>query len=75
MPVETLRSHRWRIFELATRHGARNVLVCGSRVCDQSGPKSDIDLLVDVEPGRTLLDLIAFEQHLERVRMLRRSND
>ena len=66
MSLEALRSHRQKILELATRHGARNVRVFGS-VRGESGPQSDIDLLVDVEPGRTLLDLIAFEQDLEEV--------
>ena len=33
----------------------------------EAGPQSDIDLLVDIEPGRTLLDLTAFEQDLEEV--------
>jgi predicted nucleotidyltransferase len=28
---------------------------------------SDIDLLVEAEPGRTLLDVIAFEQDLEEL--------
>jgi hypothetical protein len=28
-------------------------------------PDSDVDLLVDIEPGRTLLDVIALDQHLE----------
>jgi hypothetical protein len=30
-------------------------------------PDSDIDLLVDVEPGRTLLDVIGLEQDLEEL--------
>jgi predicted nucleotidyltransferase len=41
--------------------------VFGSTARDEAGPQSDIDLLVDVEPGRTLLDLIAFEQDLEEI--------
>jgi len=53
--------------ELAARHGARNVRVFGSTARGEAGPQSDIDLLVDVESGRTLLDLIAFEQDLEEV--------
>ena len=67
MFLEALRSHRRKILELATLHGARNVRVFGSTVRGEAGPHSDIDLLVDVEPGRTLLDLIAFDQDLEDV--------
>jgi predicted nucleotidyltransferase len=65
--LEALRSHRQKILELAARHGARNVRVFGSTVRGDAGPQSDIDLLVDVEQGRTLLDLIAFEQELEEM--------
>jgi predicted nucleotidyltransferase len=67
MSLEALRSHRRRILELAARHGVWNVRVFGSTARGEAGPQSDIDLLVDVEPGRTLLDLIGFEQDLEEV--------
>jgi predicted nucleotidyltransferase len=67
MSLEALRAHRLKILELAARHGARNVRVFGSTVRGEAGPLSDIDLLVDVEPGRTLLDVIAFEQDVEEL--------
>jgi predicted nucleotidyltransferase len=67
MSLEALRAHRRKILELATRHGARNVRVFGSTVRGEAGPLSDIDLLIDVEPGRTLLDVIGFEQDLEEL--------
>ena len=67
MSLEALRTHRLRILELAARHGARDVRVFGSTVRGEAGPLSDIDLLVDVEPGRTLLDVIAFEQDVEEL--------
>lgn len=65
MPIETLHTHRRAILELATRHGARNVRVFGSIARGEDRPDSDVDLLVDVEPGRSLLDVIALEQDLE----------
>ena len=52
---------------LAARHGARNVRVFGSIARGDAGPTGDLDLLVDVEPGRTLLDVIALEQDLEQL--------
>jgi hypothetical protein len=52
---------------LAARHGARNVRVFGSIARGDAGPTSDLDLFVDVEPGRTLLDVIALEQDLEQL--------
>ncbi len=65
MSIETLHAHRRAILELATRHGARNVRVFGSIARGEDRPDSDVDLLVDVEPGRSLLDVIALEQDLE----------
>jgi predicted nucleotidyltransferase len=65
MSLEALRTHRLKILELAARYGARNVRVFGSTVRGEAGPQSDIDLLIDIEPGRTLLYVIAFEQDVE----------
>jgi predicted nucleotidyltransferase len=48
------------ILEIAARHGVRNVRVFGSVARGEAGPESDIDFLVDMEPGRSLLDLGAF---------------
>lgn len=48
---------RATILGLAAKHGAHNVRVCGSASRDEAGPQSDIDLLVDLEPGRSLMDL------------------
>ena len=67
MSLEALRTHRHKILELAERHGARNVRVFGSTVRGDARPDSDIDILVEVERGRTLLDVIALEQDLEEL--------
>jgi uncharacterized protein len=45
------------IREIAAKHGARNVRVFGSIARGEARPDSDVDFLVDLEPGRTLLDL------------------
>jgi uncharacterized protein len=45
------------ILDIAERHGARNVRLFGSVARRDSDDQSDIDLLVDMEPGRSLLDL------------------
>jgi hypothetical protein len=57
--------HRDAILAIAARYGARNVRAFGSAARGDAGPDSDIDLLVDLEPGRTLLDLVALWQDLE----------
>ena len=64
MALESVRRFRREILDLATRHGARNVRVFGSIARGDDRADSDVDFLVDVEPGRTLLDVIGFEQDL-----------
>jgi predicted nucleotidyltransferase len=54
---ERLKEHRSEILRLATSRGARSVRVFGSVARGEAGPESDIDLLVELEPGRSLLDL------------------
>jgi predicted nucleotidyltransferase len=53
------------ILRVAQAHGATRVRVFGSVARGSAGPGSDLDLLVDLEPGRGLLDLIAIKQDLE----------
>jgi predicted nucleotidyltransferase len=57
MTLAELRRDRKRILQLATHHGARNVRVFGSIARGDSSQASDLDLLVELEPGRTLMDL------------------
>jgi uncharacterized protein len=54
---EILQTKREDILRTAYRHGAYNVRVFGSVVRGEADSESDIDLLVDMEPGRSLLDL------------------
>ncbi len=51
-----LEDKRDEILRIAAFHGARNVRVFGSVARGDAGESSDIDLLVDMEPGRSLLD-------------------
>ncbi|MGH7249160.1 MAG: nucleotidyltransferase family protein [Pseudomonadota bacterium] len=54
MSVEQLlREKRAEIARIATRHGALNLRIFGSVARGDAGPKSDIDLLVDVGPVTT----------------------
>jgi uncharacterized protein len=60
-----LREKREVILRIAAQHGARNVQVFGSFARGEAGPDSDLDLMIQLEPGRSLLDLIAIKQDLE----------
>ncbi len=48
---------RDQIMRLAALHGAGNVRVFGSLARGEDDNESDLNLLVDLEPGRSLLDL------------------
>ncbi len=67
---EVLTSKREEILRVAARHGAHNVRVFGSVVRGEATEESDIDFLVDLAPGRTLLGhaalLLALERLLQR---------
>jgi uncharacterized protein len=43
--------------QIAAKHGARNVRVFGSVARGEARPDSDVDFLVDMEPGRTLFNI------------------
>ena len=60
-----LRSRREEILGCAAEHGASNVRVFGSMARGESEDTSDVDLLVQMEPGRNLLDLVGLWQDLE----------
>jgi hypothetical protein len=64
---ELLESRRNEILDLAVGHGAKNLRVFGSAARGEGGPASDVDLLVDMEKGRNLLDLVGFWQDLEEL--------
>ncbi len=58
MTLEELRRQkREEILRLAAGHGAYNVRVFGSVARGDSEAQSDVDFLVDLEPGRSLSDL------------------
>jgi len=52
-----LREKRREIIELARARGASHVRVFGSVARGEAGEGSDIDFIVDLEPGRSLFDL------------------
>lgn len=60
-----LERHRLDILRIARSHGARRIRVFGSFARGEERADSDLDVLVDLEPGRDLLDIVAIKQDLE----------
>lgn len=59
-----VRERRGDILRLARQHGILRVRIFGSVARGEARPDSDVDLLVEMEPKRSLLDLVAFELDL-----------
>ena len=55
--LEELRARRPEIMAIAVKHGVRSLLVIGSVARGQARDDSDVDFLIELEPGRTVLDL------------------
>ena len=64
---DALSTKRNYILQLAAQHGAHNVRVFGSVARGEASSTSDLDLLVQMDSGRSLLDVIALSQELESV--------
>jgi hypothetical protein len=56
---------RAAVLDLARRHGARSIRVYGSVARGQATAQSDLDLLVEWDPDRSLLDVVGLKQDLE----------
>jgi uncharacterized protein len=68
MPLdELLRTKREDILRIAKNYGAYNVRVFGSVARGEADSESDIDLLVNMEPGRSLFDLGGLLMDLEEL--------
>jgi len=64
---ELIKTKREDILRTATKYGAYNVRVFGSVARGEADEKSDIDLLVDMEPHRSLLELAGLLIELEEL--------
>jgi predicted nucleotidyltransferase len=64
---ELIQQKRRQVLEIAAGHGARNVRLFGSVARGETTETSDLDLLIEMEPGRSLLDIVAIKQDLEEL--------
>ncbi|MGB7874310.1 MAG: nucleotidyltransferase family protein [Anaerolineales bacterium] len=62
---QLLKKHRKEILELASKHGATKIRVFGSVARGDAHPDSDIDFLVNLEAGRSLMDLARLLRELQ----------
>lgn len=62
-----IRARRPEIERIAAEYGASNVRVFGSVARGDAKPYSDIDFLVDMEPGRSLFDLGGLQMDLQEL--------
>lgn len=62
---DLIQEKRQDILQIASRHGARNVRLFGSVARGDAGPESDVDFLVRLEPGTTLLNHAALVRELK----------
>jgi predicted nucleotidyltransferase len=62
---ELLTRERDEILRIAAHYGATNIRVFGSAARGEAEEDSDIDFLVELEPGRSIFDLAALTTDLE----------
>jgi predicted nucleotidyltransferase len=60
-----LQKQREAIRCIAAMHGARNVRVFGSTAKGAANTGSDLDILIELDQGRSLLDQVGLKQDLE----------
>ena len=65
--AETVREKRQEILKIAARHGAGNIRLFGSLARGEEKAGSDVDLLVEMEEGRSLMDLSHLLQDIEEL--------
>lgn len=65
LTLESLRARRRELIDIAARRGARNIRIFGSVARGETRENSDVDLIVDIDPGRPAMDLLGLMVDLE----------
>ncbi len=65
--AQTIKEKRNEILSIADRNGAYNVRIFGSVASGDATDKSDVDFLVDMQSGRSLLDVAGLMIDLEKL--------
>jgi predicted nucleotidyltransferase len=65
--AQRLYEQRGALLDASRSYGARDVRVFGSVARHDERPDSDIDLLVELDTERTLLDLVAFGREASEI--------
>jgi len=64
---EIRKEKKAEIIRIAKRYGASNIRLFGSLVRNDLNETSDIDVLITIERGRTLIDLFSIGEELEGI--------
>ncbi len=65
--AKKIQSHRDQILKLGSQYGASNIRIFGSISRDEGKPTSDLDIIVTLDPGHTLLDLGGFLMDIQEI--------
>lgn len=64
---QRLKERRQEILILASRYGAKHIRVFGSVARSEADDQSDVDFLVDMEQGRSLMDMGGLQMDLQEL--------
>ncbi len=64
---QLLKEKRLDVLRIAAKHGARNIRLFGSVARQEANEQSDVDFLVEMEPGRSLMDRASLVVELEQL--------
>lgn len=62
---KVLKEKRDEVLQIAANYGAHNIRIFDFLARSETAPDSDIDILVNLDSGLSLLDIVALKQDLE----------